>query len=294
MGLKIIETAKYLPEKVVANTYFENRMDTSDAWISERTGIRTRHFAEEMTNLQMIKNACKKLMQLENIRLIIVASFHVESIMPSASCILQQYLSLYENILAIDVNVACTGFVSATILAEKYLQPGERALIVGAEKFSSVLDFNDRSTAILFGDGAGAVVYEKTETKFSFDTGTRGNMEDLTLLDDAYLKMNGKKIFRFAVTQLPRSIEMVLKKSTLQISEIDFFVMHQANLRILNHVGEKLQIPKDKIPVNVNSVGNIGAASVAILLDKIDWKNKKLVLSGFGAGLSWASCVVEG
>lgn len=308
MGLRLLKTSSYLPPKVVSNKDYEKYLETSDDWIRERTGIQERRFAEgEDTSdlgIQAVRNLHLSTEEISEIKAILVATCTSDYSMPSIAAMIHEDLGAEESVFCMDFNIACSGFASGIILLDKYLEPGDKAILVGAEVLSKVLDKHDRSTVVLFGDGAGAAVFEKTEGILPYDIGTKGDKGKLycksICIDEekGYLHMEGKDVFRFAVDILPKSIRRTLAKGDLTIDDIDHFVCHQANERILEHVRKKMKIEKEKVFMNLHKYGNTSAATIPITLDELK-KEKKLqkgqraILSGFGAGLNWATVLIE-
>ena len=302
MGLLIKDVAAYLPEKKVANSFFQKILNTSDEWIRSRTGIEGRHFAEDLSTSDMALRAASGLEideeDKKRIKIILHASFTPDYIMPSIASMIQGSLELGEEVLCLDINMACTGFAGGLILMEGFLKEGELGILVGTEKISKHLDFKDRGTAILFGDGSGGVLVEKNLESFEAVYGTRSNLEDLTMKEGEPLQMRGQQVFRFATEVGASSIKNLLEISDLKKEDIDYFVCHQANERILDFIAHKLQISPLLFPKSLRETGNVSAASIPLLLAKLKGegafdRKKKVVLTGFGAGLSWASLLVE-
>ncbi len=319
MKTRIIGTGSCLPETVVTNDDLSKIMDTSDEWISSRTGIRERHLAKEETTAGMSAEAAKKAMQnagvtADEIDLIIVGTVSADHVTPSCACEVQAQIGA-KNAAAFDINAACSGFIFSLNIVNAYLQTGiyKTALIIGAETLSKMIDWNDRSTCVLFGDGAGAAVVRADEAAglLSFDQGSDGsrgmvlagrnrtNNNPLveTSKELQYVRMNGQEVYKFAVTAVPESIHKVLEEAKMTPDDIDYFVLHQANIRIIQSVAKRLKVPEEKFPISLDHCGNISAASVPILLDEMNQKGMlqpgmKIVLSGFGGGLTWASAVI--
>ncbi len=320
MKTKIIGTGSFLPKTIVTNDDLAKIMDTSDEWISSRTGIRERHLAKEETTADMSVTASKKAMEnagvtAEEIDLIIVGTVSADYVTPSCACEIQAAIGA-ERAVAFDINAACSGFMFALNIANAYLQTGvyRTALVLGAETLSKIIDWSDRSTCVLFGDGAGAAVVRVEETAglLSFDQGSDGgkgmvlagvnrtNNNPLiqTSKELQYVQMNGQEVYKFAVTTVPESIRRVLGDAELKPDDIDYFALHQANVRIIQAVAKRLKVSEEKFPISLDHCGNISAASVPILLDEMNRKGMlqpgmKIVLSGFGGGLTWASAVIE-
>ncbi|MBO5474731.1 MAG: ketoacyl-ACP synthase III [Lachnospiraceae bacterium] len=320
MKTRIIGTGSCLPANVVTNDDLSKIMDTSDEWISSRTGIRERHLAKEETTASMSVEAAKRAMEnagvtAEEIDLIILGTVSADYVTPSCACEVQAAIGA-KNAVAFDINAACSGFMFALHIANAYIQSGiyRTALIIGAETLSKIMDWNDRSTCVLFGDGAGAAVVRADENTgfLAFDLGSDGsrgmvlaglnrtNNNPLveTSKELQYVHMDGQEVYKFAVTAVPASLHKVLEDAGISAEEIDYFALHQANIRIIQSVAKRLKVSEDKFPISLDHCGNISAASVPILLDEMN-KNgllkpgMKIALSGFGGGLTWASAVVE-
>lgn len=304
MGLKIINTGSFLPDQEVDNFYFENYLDTDNEWIVKRTGIEKRRISTNCDVREMSIESVRKMNLTENeikkIKLIIVTTLSADYIMPSVSSSVAGYLSK-QDVLAFDLNMACTGFAGASLIAEKYIEDGDYALIVSTEVLSKFVDFNNRNSAILFGDGSGAVLYEKTSEKFFSDNGTVFS-EDLLLVgkslnrESTFIEMDGKNVYRFTMEYIPKSILKTIEKSDLNEDDIDFFILHQANIRIIEGISKRIG-KREKYYTNLNRLGNTSSATIPICLDEMKRKNllnnKKILLSGFGGGLNYATCIVE-
>lgn len=320
MGTRIIGTGSCLPAAIVTNDDLAKIMDTSDEWISTRTGIRERHLVKEETTTSMSVDAARRAMQnagvtAGEIDLIIVGTLSADCVTPACACEVQAQIGA-ANAVAFDINAACAGFMFALNIANAYLQSGvyKTALILGAETLSKIMDWNDRSTCVLFGDGAGAAVVRMEEGAglLAFDQGSdgvkgkvlacrnRSNNNPLaeTSKDLEYVHMDGQEVYRFAVTAVPHSLQKTIQAAGLTVEDIDYFALHQANIRILQSVAKRLKVSEDKFPISLDHCGNISAASVPILLDEMNRKDMlkpgmKIALSGFGGGLTWASAVIE-
>lgn len=236
----------------------------------------------------------------EDIGIIIVATMSSPYNTPSIACLLQERLGLNNNVFAFDLNGACSGFVYALSVARSLLYTSDKryALIIGAEQLSNLIDWKDRTTCILFGDGAGAVVVEKEKKLFCDYQGSEGNEEVLYGLKNDYLHMEGKEVFKFATRVLPMCIEKVLEKASLTKDDIDYFVVHQANERIIRHVYKKMKITSDKFYLNVDEYGNTSAASIPLVLGEMNEKKllkrgMKILCVGFGAGLTYGANLIE-
>ncbi len=320
MKTRIIGTGSCLPENVVTNDDLSKIMDTSDEWISSRTGIRERHLAKEETTADMSTEAARRALEnagvtADEIDLIILGTVTADHVTPSCACEVQAALGA-DRAVAFDINAACSGFMFALNIANAYLQAGlyKTALVLGAETLSKIMDWNDRSTCVLFGDGAGAVVVRADENAglLAFDQGSDGSRGAVlscenrtnnnplvdTPKDLAYIHMDGQEVYKFAVTAVPSSLQKTIAAAGLAVEDIDYFALHQANIRILQSVAKRLHVSADKFPISLDHCGNISAASVPILLDEMNRKGMlkpgmKIAMSGFGGGLTWASAVVE-
>ncbi len=326
--MRIIGTGSSLPQQVVTNEDLSKIMDTSDEWISSRTGIKERHLAKEETTVSMSAEAAGRALRnagikAEDVDLIIVATITGDYITPSTACEVQAELGA-EHAAAFDINAACSGFMFALHTAYAYLQTGiyKTALVVGAETLSKIMDWSDRSTCVLFGDGAGAVVVraggeESNEEGnggglLAFEQGTDGSRGKVLACEGrknqnplvqnpfvpSYVDMDGQEVYKFAVSTVPASILRVLEMSGTAAEDIKYFVLHQANIRIIQSVAKRLKADIEKFPVSLDHCGNVSAASVPILLDEMNQKGMlargdKIVMSGFGGGLTWASAVIE-
>ncbi len=320
MGTRIIGTGSCLPATIVTNDDLAKIMDTSDEWISTRTGIRERHLVKEETTTSMSAEAARRAMEnagvtAEEIDLLIVGTLSADCVTPACACEVQAQIGAV-NAVAFDINAACAGFMFALNIANAYLQTGiyKTGLILGAETLSKIMDWNDRSTCVLFGDGAGAAVVRAEEQAglLAFDQGSdgvkgkvlacrnRSNNNPLmeTSKELEYVHMDGQEVYKFAVTAVPHSLQKTIQAAGLTVEDIDYFALHQANIRILQSVAKRLKVSEDKFPISLDHCGNISAASVPILLDEMNRKGMlkagmKIAMSGFGGGLTWASAVVE-
>lgn len=318
MPARIIGTGSYLPLRKVNNRELEKWVDTTDEWIRERTGIEERHLAVEETTTSMAVSAARAAMENAGVRageidLIIVGTVSADMCFPSTACQVQSEIGA-ERAVAFDINAACAGFLFGLSIAEAYMQAGMAgtALIIGGETLSKMMDWQDRSACVLFGDGAGAAVVRKEETGIlSLLQGSDGKSgtaltcrnrpvnNPLVKNDPAldYAHMDGRAVYRFAVKTVPCAIESALEKAGIAPEEIKYFLLHQANLRIIESVAKKLGQPMEKFPTNLQKCGNISAGSVPILLDNVNrskmlQRGDKIVLAGFGAGLTWGAAVL--
>lgn len=317
--MNIVGTGSYLPSHIVSNDDLASIVDTTDEWIMERTGIKERRLSNGEENTELAAKAASKALQdaqvsPEEIDLIIVASATSEYLTPSMACILAYKLGI-PNAIAFDINAACSGFLYALNTAYGYLEAGmaETALIVGSETLSKIVDYTDRGTCILFGDGAGAVIIQKGDNKlFASSAGSDGTRHDViqcmhrplsnlvvskeNKID--YLHMNGQEVYKFVVSKIPEVIKNVVEKAELQLGDIKYFILHQANKRINEIVAKKLGIDFELFPCNLHKTGNTSAASIGILLDEMNKSGRltrgdKIVLCAFGAGMTWATIVLE-
>lgn len=318
---KIKGLGSYLPSKVLSNKDLEEMVETSDEWIVERTGIRERRIADpyKETVSKMACEAAKVAIEdagidPQTIDLIIVASTTNNMVIPSAACVVQREVNA-DNAMCFDLNSACTGFLTAYNAAQSFIEAGhvKTALVIGSECTSNYVDWNDRGTCILFGDGAGAAVLcadESDETnKFVLKaSGKRGdclyaenlkqriNMEEL--LPKTFFLMDGKEVFKFAVTEVPAIIKELASKYDIDLADVDLFVLHQANSRIIEAVSKRLKIDIEKFPMTIEKSGNTSSASIPTLLTKLKKEGKlkegtKIIASGFGAGLTWGANYIE-
>lgn len=321
-SIGIIGLGYYLPEEILTNQKLESLINTSDEWISSRTGIKERRIAssEEATSDLAVQAASKALKSAnispEEIDLIIVATLSPDMQFPSTACIVQHKLGL-KNAVAFDIEAACSGFIFAMSIAEQYLKNNtyKTALVIGAEIFSRIIDWQDRNTCVLFGDGAGAVILRKVENNYgiiSINMGSDGSGADLLKIPAGgsliptsinsvenklhFIKMNGKEIYKFATNSVVNSLKIELDKRKIKTSEIDLLIPHQANIKIIECIADKLSLSADKVFVNLEKYGNTSAASIPIAIceaydNKKLCKNDLVILIGFGAGLNWGSVI---
>ena len=318
--MKFLGIGSALPKKVVSNDDLAQVMDTSDEWIRSRTGIGTRHIAVEETTTSMSVEAAGKALKdagvsAEELDLIIAATVSPDYIFPTLACEVQSALGAV-NASAFDLGAGCSGFLFALATADAYLRTGrfKKALVIGAETLSKMVDWEDRSTCVLFGDGAGAaVISAEGNGLLSMVQGSdvAGGMalscknrpvnniyHKLGPQQYSFTQMNGREVYKFAVQTVPKAVSEALEKAQVPIEEVKYFLLHQANIRIIESVAKRLHQPMEKFPTNLEKCGNVSAASVPILLDDVLkqgllQKGDKVVLAGFGAGLTWGSCVIE-
>jgi 3-oxoacyl-[acyl-carrier-protein] synthase-3 len=317
---RIIGTGGYLPSNVVTNHDLEKLVDTSDQWIRERTGIEQRHIAVEgETTVDLAEQASRNAIEAagidtSEIDLIIFATSTPDKIFPSSACILQARLDIH-GCPAFDIQAVCTGFIYALSVAEKFIQTGSArtALVVGAEVFSRILNWEDRDTCVLFGDGAGAVILQADEETgiLSSHIHADGKYENLlwvphgvgdgfdqVMAGKAFVEMRGNEVFKMAVNTLGRIVDETLAASDMKKSDIDWLVPHQANIRIIAATARKLKMSMEQVVVTVNKHGNTSAASVPLALDVAvrDGRIKRgelLLLEAFGGGFTWGSVLVR-
>ena len=317
---RITGTGSYLPENVVTNADLEKIVDTTDQWIRERTGIEQRYIAEDdQFTIDLAEQAAKNAIEasgknVEDIDLIIVATTTPDRIFPSTACLLQQRLDIH-GCAAFDVQAVCTGFVYALGIADKFIKSGTSkcALVVGAETLSRIVDWTDRTTCVLFGDGAGAVVVEASEEPgiLSSHLHADGSYESLLTVPhgvsngvdklaelDAHIRMKGNEVFKMAVNTLGRIVDETLAANQMEKSDVDWLVPHQANTRIIGATAKKLKMSMDHVVLTVNKHGNTSAASVPLALDtavrdgRIQ-RGETLLLEAFGGGFTWGSVLLK-
>lgn len=311
----ICGTGSYAPQKIMNNDDLAKLVDTNDQWIRERTGVVQRHIIDNETTVSMAVEAAKGAVEDAEINpleidLIIVSTISSNVILPCAACQVQRELGAV-NATCFDLNAACSGFIFAYNTANAYIESGmyNTALVVGSESLSNLTDWTDRGTCILFGDGAGAAVIKKSESKaYKAVTHSDGNSGDaLTCInkyaikdnsDNGLMKMDGREVFNFAVKKVPEVIMEVLEKNNVALEEIDCFILHQANKRIVDSVAKRLRVDIEKFPVNMMEYGNTSSASIPILIDELKKagklkKDRKYVMAGFGAGLSWGAAIFQ-
>lgn len=317
---RICGTGSSIPSKIVDNDDLAKIVDTNDEWIRERTGIARRHIAKTETTSSLSADAAKKALEnagmaAEEIDLILVATISSDKVFPCTACEVQRSIGAV-NATCFDLGgAACSGFVFAYNTAQMYIASGmyKNILVIGAENLSNLVDWTDRGTCILFGDGAGAAVVTGDEEGIFFATthsdGVKGvamecesrcqkNWKEKCQGNDTCMKMDGRAIFQFAVKKVPEVIHETLDKAGLTLEDVDYFILHQANKRIIESVAKRLKTNIEKFPSNIEEYGNTSAASIPILLDEMNRdgrlkKGQTIVLAGFGAGLSWGATVIK-
>ncbi|RHQ25503.1 ketoacyl-ACP synthase III [Clostridiaceae bacterium AF29-16BH] len=320
MNTRITGTGYSLPAFRADNDYLATLVETSDEWITERTGIRARHLAGEETTVSMAAAAAEKALKRagaepSEVELLIVATISGDTVTPSTACRVQALIGA-DQAVAFDINAACSGFLYALHMADACVKSGmyKNALLIGAETLSKLVDWSDRGTCILFGDGAGAAFVEATEEAgiLAHEVGSDGSRWEVLSCEgrpngnpvckaegqEGFLQMNGQEVFKFAVRKVPQCIDAALEKAALKPEDVDLYLLHQANCRIIQSVAKRLGQPEEKFPMNLNECGNTSAASLPILMAQLDEQGKlnrgdTLVLSGFGAGLTWGACVIK-
>ena len=306
MYSRIIGTGSYLPQKVLTNKDLESLVDTTDEWIVERTGIKQRHIAaDNASTSSMAINASIDAIKSsglseKDIDLVIVATTTPDQIFPSTACIVQNKLNIIAP--AFDIQAACTGFIYAMSVADNYIRNGmsKNTLIIGSEKYSNILDWKDRSTCVLFGDGAGAVVLsaDSKEGIISSHIHADGQYNDLLSVEGNHIKMKGNEVFKVAVNTLSKLVDETLDKNNMDKSSIDWLVPHQANLRIIKAAAKKLSLPLEQVVVTVDDHANTSAASIPLALNEAvkDGRIKEdqvLLLEAFGSGFTWGSVLLR-
>lgn len=306
---KIIGCGGYLPEKILTNYDLAELVDTSHDWIYERTGIVQRHIASENeSSVDMAYNASLKALSMAELKpndidMIIVATATPERKFPSTAVLLQNSLKI-DDAFAFDINAACTGFVYALDVAEKYLKTkiAKNILVVGTEKMSSLLNWKDRNTCVLFGDGAGAIVLSQSNKPGILSTtiGSNGTYKDLLTvnIDSEFIEMQGNDVFKIAVKTMGKLAISTLEKNNISITKIDWLIPHQANSRIINAIAKKISLPVGKVILTVDKHGNTSAASIPLALDDAYQKGSLksgdlIMLEAFGAGFTWGSALLK-
>ena len=327
LSVKISGTGSYLPNKILSNEDLEKIVDTSDEWITTRTGIKERRIAadtqstSDLATEAAIAAMSDAKLTIDEIDLIIVATISPDAFFPSTACYVQKNIGAI-NALCFDVSAACSGFLYAMQIAENFISSGQRknALIIGAEKLSSMVDWEDRNTCVLFGDGAGAAILTADEENegskkiLASVLGSDGRQTDILHVpgggsacpitpDNADQKLNairmqGREVYKYAVNAMRRAAEQVLEKSHMKVEDVDKLIPHQANLRIIEAITDRMGIPSERTFVNLDKYGNTSAAAVAIALDEANKtqsikKGDIVLLVAFGAGLTWASSLLK-
>ncbi|NLC03504.1 MAG: ketoacyl-ACP synthase III [Tissierellia bacterium] len=315
---------KYMPEDILTNDDLSKMVETSNEWIVERTGIEERRIAKEhISTSDLATEAARAALEDANLKpedidLIIVATATADHAFPSTACIIQSNLGMV-NAAAFDLSAACSGFVYGLATGASFIQSGayEKILVIGSEVFSKIVNWEDRNTCILFGDGAGACVLERCETGYgilSFDLGADGTGGNTLIVPAGgsrtpttsetlkqkqhLLQMDGKEVFKFGVRIMEKATRKALEKANLTTEDVDFLVPHQANIRIIDSATKKLKINPEKLCINLEKYGNMSSASIPVALEEVVAENKIkkgdiVVLVGFGAGLTWGSMAIR-
>lgn len=319
--VKILSTGSYAPENIISNTDLSKLVDTSDEWIISRTGIKERRISKGENTSDIAAKASERALQKsglspEEIDLIIVATATPDCFVPSTACIVQDRLKAV-NATCFDISAACTGFIYAVNIATQFIKSGQskNALVIGSEVLSKIVDWEDRNTCVLFGDGAGAAVLQRSDTKgiISEYTGSDGSggkflLCDTLSLNNPYfeealpiqntLSMNGREVFKFASRIIPHCIDKVLEKSGHSLEDIKYIVPHQANINIIEYAAKKLKLDKSTFYINLDRFGNTSGASIPIALDEMNDngmlnKGDKIIVVGFGGGLTFGAILIE-
>ena len=322
--MRILGSGHYVPKNIVTNDDLSKIVDTNDEWISSRTGISTRYISDGEGVSDLASKAALLALKDANISatdidMILLATMTPDSMLPNNASIIQKNIGAV-NATCFDINAACSGFLFALNTAHAYLSSGmcKNILVIGAETLSKIVDWSDRASCVLFGDGAGAMVVTADDTKAFYSVsgsdGSKGhvltggatllknmlvNSEETNIMtDNYYMHMDGQEVFKFAVTKVPECINEVLTKANLTAEDIDCFILHQANVRIISSVAKRLGVSPDKLPINLNKYGNTSAATIPILFDELKKSGsldnaKRVIFSGFGGGLTWGASLVE-
>jgi len=320
---EMIGLGGYVPEKIVTNGELENIVDTSDQWITSRTGIEERRMSTGENTTQLALKAAERAIEQANIKpdeidLIILSTITPDFFTPSTASLVQAELGL-KDIPSFDISAGCTGFIYGLQIADKFIKSGQSqcVLVIGAEILSKALNWTDRNTCVLFGDGAGAALLKKSKKEgiVSTYTGSQGDLEGFLTIpavslrnpffknhskieNHSYMYMNGKEIFKFATHIMLKSIEIILADNQLTIDDINYIVPHQANYRIIDNVAKKLKVAPEKFYKNMNHFGNTSAASIPLALDemvrkKMIYAGDKIIMVGFGGGLTWGAILLN-
>ncbi len=315
---RIIATGSYLPKRILSNQDLMTMVDTSDEWIKDRTGVERRHIIDanettlDMAYMAAIDTIANANIDLNDIDMIIVATISNNAIFPSCACLLQKKLGLKNPIPAFDINAACSGFLYALATANAYIksQAANTILVIGVEAVSNFVDYTDRNTCILFGDGAGGVIVQKDANtgilaiKINADgdgakyLNADAYIKNKQIIGNPYIYMDGKQVFKIAIKQLINTVNEILSVTNYTPQDIDWLIPHQANIRIIEATAKHLNIPMSKVIMTIHKHGNTSAASVplalhdAVLNNKIQ-KNDLLLLEGFGAGFTWGSALIR-
>ncbi len=316
MSFKIIGTGRYVPDRIVTNDELSSLVDTSDEWIRERVGVVRRHISESETAAEMAYKAALSALEAsgttpDELDLILVATVSGETVSPSTACMVQKMLGA--TCLAYDINAACSAFLFLLETADGYFARGraKKALVIGTERMSRIVDWSDRSTCVIFGDGAGAAILAEGDGYKHATFTVEGGDEVIKIPapvgkspfwngknDSPYIWMNGQETFKYAVSSMSRDIKKVLADAELTVDDVKYIVPHQANYRIIELAARRLKIPLDKFKLNIDEYGNTSSASIPIALDELAREGKlepgdRLILTAFGGGLASAACLIE-
>lgn len=314
---KLKTMGSYLPNNKISNDDLAQVVDTTDEWIRSRTGIQNRYISENENTSDMAAEAAAKVLEKEaidplKIEVIIVATMTPDYLTPSTACLVQKKIEA-KNAFAFDINAACTGFIFALSIGQKLLSVYDNILVIGAETMSKATDWNDRSTCVLFGDGAAGALLQRTQTKKRYAESLKSQGENGHFLTAGYfpqtgmsdeimepskIQMNGREIFNFAVKEVPRSIQEVLKKEELTLNDIKYIIPHQANYRIVEAIAKKLKVSLDKFYMCIDEFGNTSAASIPLALCRMSESSllsegDLILLCGFGGGLTYGTILLE-
>ncbi len=312
MGIRIVSTGSYLPDRALTNFDLEQMVDTSDQWITTRTGIKERRISQGETTSDMATEAALRALgdtSPQDVELIVVATATPDAFFPSTACKVQAKIE-NRGAVAFDISAACTGFIYGLYVADSIMRSKgvSKALVIGAERFSKIVNWQDRSTCILFGDGAGAVYLESSQEEgiLGFDLGADGSYGELLAVPSVgsneefpyFVRMKGNEVFKVAVRTMVESALRVLEKTKVKPQEISLLIPHQANLRIIRAIAQRLNLPEERVFVNLDRYGNTSAASIPIALDEA-LRSGRLkrgdlaLLVAFGGGFTWGSCVIK-
>lgn len=321
---KIKATGSCIPQKVVTNDELANIVETDDEWIKSRTGICQRHVSIGEDTSDLATGTAKMILEKgninpEDIELIVVATISPDYNVPSVSCIVQKNIGAV-NAMAFDISAACSGFVFGMSIADKFIKTGafKNALVIGSEVLSKHVNWADRSTCVLFGDGSGGAFIERSEkpgviAEDVMSDGAKGfsltdarctpsnafnDVKKVESVEDIKIRMDGKEIFDFATRRIPKSIKKLMDENNITVDDIKYIVPHQANERIVKFIAKKLKMPVEKFYLNIYEYGNTSSASIPIALNEMFEKNlleegDKIIISGFGGGLTWGSMLIE-
>lgn len=307
-NIEIVATGSYLPENMVDNKQLANKLKITEQFIHKRTGIKTRYYAENETIEQLAIKCVHNLMEkspeinINDIDMIIVATTSTNLLMPGISYKIQEEFKI-KNCMCLDILAGCAGYINAIDIARSYIAIGKvnQALVIGVDILSEYTDKEDMSTAIILSDGAGSVIVQKTENEKQYESniiseGQRGNL--LTNKTNEKIKMDGKEIYKYAVTETVNNIKKLLKESNVDINEIKYIIPHQSNIKIMNSIANRLNIDNKKVYANIENVGNTFCASIPIAIDemfekRLLEKGDKIILLGYGGGLNTGSILME-